>query len=390
MRLADSSAVVVAAGQSVRMGDGPKKQYRLLGGLPVISRTLTVFEQVERISDVVLVVPPGEEEYCRKEIVEPGRYRKVKAVVPGGRHRQDSVWAGLQHLSGRPEVVVVHDGVRPLVRPEYVNAAIEAAVSWGAAVVAVPAKDTVKTVGPEGFIMQTLPRERVYLAQTPQAFRFKVLFEAHRRARQEGFYGTDDTVLVERMGLPVKVVAGGYENIKITTPEDLTVARAMIGEGMPLRVGVGYDVHRLVPGRPLILGGEEIPFEKGLEGHSDADVLCHAVMDALLGAAGAGDIGRHFPPTDEAYKGIASLELLSRVQQELALRGFAVANVDGVVVAERPRLAAFVDRMALNVSRVLGVPQSLVNFKATTTEGLGFAGRGEGIAAYAVALLRLV
>lgn len=388
--MADSAAVVVAAGQSVRMGGGPKKQFRLLGGLPVISRTLTVFEGIERIRDVVLVVPPGEEERCWEGIVAPGGYRKVRVIVPGGRHRQDSVWNGLQSLSGPPEVVVIHDGVRPLVRAEYVDAAIEAAVAWGAAVVAVPAKDTVKTVDAAGFITNTLPRDSIYLAQTPQAFRFEVLFEAHRRARQDGFYGTDDTVLVERMGLPVKVVEGGYENIKITTPEDFTVARAMIGEEMPLRVGVGYDVHRLVPGRPLILGGVEIPFKKGLEGHSDADVLCHAVMDALLGAAGAGDIGRHFPPTEEAYRGISSLILLSRVQQEVARRGFAIANVDAVVVAQRPRLAAYTPEMVLNVSRVLGVPQSVVNLKATTTEGLGFPGREEGIAAYAVALLRLI
>lgn len=388
--MADSAAVVVAAGQSVRMGGGPKKQFRILGGLPVISRTLTVFEQIERIQDVVLVVPAGEEEYCRAQIVEPGRYRKIRAVVPGGPHRQDSVWAGLQHLSGAPRVIVVHDGVRPLVRPEYIDAAIEAAVAWGASLVAVPARDTVKTVDPAGFVSGTLPREKVYLAQTPQVFRFDVLFEAYRRARQEGFYGTDDTVLVERMGLPVKVVEGGYENIKLTTPDDFTVARAIIGEGIPLRVGVGYDVHRLVPGRPLIIGGVEIPFEKGLEGHSDADVLCHAVMDALLGAAGAGDIGTHFPPADEAYKGISSLVLLSRVQQEVSLRGFAVANIDAVVVAQKPRLAAFIQEMALNVSSVLGIRQSVVNFKATTTEGLGFTGRGEGIAAYAVALLRLV
>jgi len=388
--LVDSAAVVVAAGQSVRMGGGPKKQFRLLGGLPVISRTLTVFEGIGRIQEVVLVVPPGEEDYCRQEIIEPGGYRKVGAVVPGGRHRQDSVWAGLQHLSSPPEVVVVHDGVRPLVRPGYIDAAIETAVVWGAAVVAVPAKDTVKTVDPAGLITQTLPREGVYLAQTPQAFRFELLLEAHRRARQEGFYGTDDAVLVERMGVPVKLVQGGDENIKITTPEDFAVARAIIGEGVPLRVGVGYDVHRLVLGRPLVLGGVEIPFEEGLEGHSDADVLCHAVMDALLGAAGAGDIGRHFPPAEEAYRGISSLVLLSRVRQEVALRGFAVVNVDAVIVAQRPRLAAFLDKMTLNVSRVIEIPQSLVNVKATTTEGLGFAGREEGIAAYAVVLLRLV
>lgn len=369
------------------MGNGPKKQYRLLGGLPVVSRTLNVFEGLEAVKEIVLVVPPGEEEFCYREIIKPFGYRKIAAVVPGGTHRQESVWAGLQHFTYPPEVVVVHDGVRPLVRPALVEAAIEAAASWGAAVVAVPAKDTVKLTDGAGFVAQTLPRNQVYLAQTPQAFRFEVLLTAHRRAQQEGFYGTDDTVLVERLGLPVKVVQGAYENLKLTTPEDFTIAAALLGEHIPLRVGFGYDVHRLVPGRPLILGGVTIPWKTGLEGHSDADVLCHAVMDALLGAAGARDIGYHFPPTEESYRGVSSLSLLARVREIIAACGFRVANIDAVVVAQQPRLAPFVATMAENIARVLEIPPFLVNVKATTTEGLGFTGRKEGIAAYGIAVL---
>ncbi|MEW6182719.1 MAG: 2-C-methyl-D-erythritol 4-phosphate cytidylyltransferase [Bacillota bacterium] len=386
--MVDAGAVVVAAGQSVRMGSGPKKQFRLLGGFPVISRTLAVFEKVAVVKSVVLVVPPGEEDYCRQEIVEPGGYRKVVSVIPGGTQRQDSVWAGLQCLPGPPDIVVIHDGVRPLVRPEYIEAAVDTAVSWGAAVVAVPSKDTVKVVGDSGFVTETLPREVLYLTQTPQVFRFEILLEAHRRAQREGLYGSDDAVLVERCGLPVKVVPGGYENLKLTTPEDFMIASALISQGAPLRVGVGYDVHRLVPGRPLILGGTSIPWGKGLEGHSDADVLCHAVMDALLGAAGEGDIGMHFPPDDAAYRGICSLELLSRVNEIITARGFTIGNVDAVVAAEKPRLAPYIPEMGKNIAGVLGAPASRINIKATTTEGLGFAGRGEGIAAYAVALLQ--
>lgn len=370
------------------MGGGPKKQFRILGGLPVVSRTLTVFEKVTAVRTVVLAVPPGEEEYCRREIVEPFGCRKVTAIIAGGDHRQDSVWAGLQSFKSPPDIVLVHDGVRPLVKPEFIEQAIETAVTYGAAVVAVPAKDTVKAVDPSGTIVETLPREQLYLAQTPQVFRFSILLEAHRRARKEGFYGSDDAVLVERQGLPVKIVKGGYENIKITTPEDFAVASALIGEGVPLRVGFGYDVHRLVLDRRLILGGVEVPSERGLEGHSDADVLCHAVMDALLGAVGAGDIGQHFPPTDERYRGISSMALLSRVRKIVTARGFEVLNTDALVVAEQPRLAPFVAQMSANIAGVLEVPVSRVNIKATTTEGLGFAGRGEGIAAYAVVLLR--
>ncbi|RJX20922.1 MAG: 2-C-methyl-D-erythritol 4-phosphate cytidylyltransferase [Ammonifex sp.] len=385
--MVEVGAVIVAAGRSVRMGGGSKKQYRFLGGLPVVSRTLTIFEKEAAVASVVLVVPPGDEDYCRKEIVAPAGCRKVAAVVAGGEHRQDSVWAGLQCLPGPPDIVIVHDAVRPLVDPEIVKEAIDAAVSYGAVVVGVPAKDTVKVVDASGLVVETLPRDRLYLAQTPQVFRFDILFEAHRRAREEGFYGSDDAVLVERRGLPVQMVHGGYENIKITTPEDFTVAAALAGESTPLRVGYGFDVHRLVTDRPLILGGVTIPWEKGLEGHSDADVLCHALMDALLGAAGAGDIGRHFPPTDEAFRGISSLTLLAEVRKIVNGRGFGVVNADAVVVAQRPKIAPYADRMVANLAAVLELPASRINIKATTTEGLGYAGRGEGIAAYAVALL---
>jgi 2-C-methyl-D-erythritol 4-phosphate cytidylyltransferase/2-C-methyl-D-erythritol 2,4-cyclodiphosphate synthase len=369
------------------MGGGLRKQYRLLGDLPVVSRTLTIFEKEPAVGSVVLVVPPGEEDYCRNELVGPAGCRKVVAVVAGGEHRQDSVWAGLQCLPGPPDIVVVHDAVRPLVNPETVKEAINAAVSYGAVVVGVPAKDTVKTVNALGMVVETLPRDRLYLAQTPQVFSFDIIFEAHREARVEGFYGSDDAVLVERRGLPVRMVHGGYDNIKITTPEDFMVAAALTGENTLLRVGHGYDVHRLVADRPLVLGGMTIPWEKGLDGHSDADVLCHALMDALLGAAGAGDIGRHFPPTDEAFRGISSLTLLAEVRKILETRGLGVVNADTVILAEKPQLAPYTGQMAANLAAVLGLSDSRINVKATTTEGLGYTGRAEGIAAYAVALL---
>ncbi|ACX51554.1 2-C-methyl-D-erythritol 4-phosphate cytidylyltransferase [Ammonifex degensii KC4] len=385
MPLVEAGVVVVAAGQSRRMGEGPKKQFRQLLDLPVFAWSLEVCEKVDLVKEVVLVVPPGEENFCLELVKD--RYPKLKAVVPGGEHRQDSVFAGLLHLSPLP-VAVVHDGARPLVTPALMEEVIKAAAEWGGAIAAVPVRDTVKRVDAEGRIKETLPREEIYLAQTPQAFRYELLMQAHRRAKEENYYATDDAALVEREGVKVKVVPGSYSNLKITTPEDLELARALVGGNDPgLRIGIGYDVHPLVEGRPLILGGVEIEAPLGLAGHSDADVLCHALMDALLGAMGKEDIGHFFPPSDPAYRGARSLDLLARVCTWVKEAGFRVVNVDAVVLAERPRLAPYLPAIKANFARVLGIPESRVGIKATTTEGLGFVGREEGMAAYAVVLL---
>lgn len=386
MWLAKVSAIVVAAGRSTRMGDGPKKQYRLLAGRPVLVHTLQILAHTPLVGEMVLVVPPGEEPWCREEIVNRYGLSKVMAVVPGGDTRQESVWAGLEVLTPGG-VVLVHDGVRPFVTPEQIERVTDAAWEVGAATLGVPPKDTVKLDTPDGTSARTLPRGHLWLVQTPQAFRYEVLVEAHRLAREQGFAGTDDTSLAEFAGYAVRMVNGSYANIKITTPEDWAFAEALVG-GALVRTGFGYDVHRLVDDRKLILGGVEIPFERGLLGHSDADVLTHAVMDALLGAAGAGDIGRLFPDHDPAYRGVSSLILLGRVGGLLRERGLEPVHLDAVIVAQAPRLAPYITQMAENLARVLGVLPETVNIKATTTEGLGFTGLGEGIAGYAVATLR--
>lgn len=384
--MAELLAVVVAAGQSSRMGGGPKKQYRLLAGRPVLVHTLETFEGSSLVGGVVLVVAAGEEAWCRAHIVRRYGCTKVMAVVPGGATRQESVWRGLQVLPPC-ELVLVHDGVRPFVTPEQIAELAAAAREWGAATLAVPPKDTVKLASTDGNATSTLPRERLWLVQTPQVFRRELLCAAHRLAREQGFQGTDDTSLVEFAGHPVRLVHGSYRNIKITTPEDFAYAEALLGGG-PMRTGFGYDVHQLVKDRKLTLGGVDVPFDRGLAGHSDADVLVHAVMDALLGAAGAGDIGRLFPDSDPAYRGISSLVLLERVVQLVRERGLEPENVDAVIVAQAPRLAPYLPQMERNLAHVLGVPPEAVNVKATTTEGLGFAGTGAGMAAYAVAVLR--
>src|SRR5690606_38041650 len=289
----------------------------------------------------------------------------------------------------------------------------------GAATAAVPLKDTVKQVR-DGWVQATPERASLRAVQTPQAFRRDILVEAHARARAEGWRATDDAALVERLGHRVAIVPGAYDNLKITTAEDLLLAETLLwarvrtvaapggqqgrgpfappetgppagappsGEDLPMRVGFGYDVHRFAAGRPLVLGGVEIPAEEGLAGHSDADVLLHAIMDALLGAAGLGDIGRLFPATDPAYAGASSLGLLEEVGRRVRAAGFRVGNVDATVVLERPRLAPHVPAMQVRIAAALDVPPERINIKATTSEGLGFVGAGQGAVAFATATL---
>ena len=386
--MADVFGVIVAAGRSIRMGQGLRKQFRLLAGRPVLAHTLDVFEQSALIQGLVLVVPPGEESRCREAIVKGLGYRKVLAVVPGGESRQESVWAGLSALPPCG-VVLIHDAVRPFVSDKLLDDLIRAAREVGAVAPAVQPKDTIREASEAGYAGRTLNRGSLRLIQTPQAFDYRLILRAHSAARESGFLGTDDTSLVEHIGHEVAIVEGDYRNFKLTTPEDFLFAEALMG-GLFLRTGIGYDVHRLVTDRKLILGGVVIPYERGLLGHSDADVLIHAIMDALLGAAGLGDIGQHFPDTDPTYEGISSLDLLSRVGSLLNALSFQIANIDAVVIAQAPRLAPFIPQMRENITHTLGLRPDLVNIKATTTEGLGFIGTGEGIAAQAVTMLQVV
>ncbi|MGE5554050.1 MAG: 2-C-methyl-D-erythritol 4-phosphate cytidylyltransferase [Betaproteobacteria bacterium] len=391
-----AGAVVPAAGRGTRMGN-VNKAFLLLAGKPVIFWTLERLSAVEELAEIVVVVAPGEVETARARLAAGG-FAKVKAVVPGGAERQESVAAGLAALSPEVDTVVVHDAARPLVEAETVRAALAllAQKGRGAGVgVGVPVKDTIKVVGEDGRIVETPPRHLLWAVHTPQVFPVELLRQAHAEARRSGITAaTDDCSLVERLGAPVWMVRDSFANLKLTTPEDLAFAEATLAgrrtgeEGQrAMKVGFGYDVHRLVEGRPLVLGGVAIPYERGLLGHSDADVLAHAVMDALLGAAGLGDIGQLFPDTDPAYAGADSLELVREVVQKIKERGLRLANVDAVVAAERPRLAPYLPVMRERLAAVLGCPPEAVSIKATTTEGLGFIGRGEGISAQAVCLL---
>ena len=316
-------------------------------------------------------------------------------VIIGGSERQYSIANALKVLPSDTKLVLVHDGARPLVTTQCIDDVIQGAIQYKAAVVAVPVKDTIKTVNKYSMVTGTPDRHTLWSIQTPQGFDAQLLKQAYDCAAQEDYLGTDDASLVERLGTEVKIVVGNYENIKVTTPEDLMIAEAFLcGQSKNddkreceakemMRIGMGYDVHKLVEGRKLILGGVEVPYAYGLDGHSDADVLLHAIKDALLGAAALGDIGKHFPDTDVQYKGASSMVLLERVRNIIREHGYRVNNVDSTIVAERPKLATYIPEMNRNIARALQIELGQVNVKATTTEGLGFTGKGAGIAAYA-------
>ena len=385
-------AIVPAAGQGRRMGGGRNKLFLPLARCPILIRTLETLSSCDLISEVIIAAAPEEtaqvEEMLR--LWQTNLNLLPIRVVVGGAERQHSVANALAALPPDTDFVMVHDGARPLVPTQVLTAAVREAGEFGAVIVAVPVKDTVKQVE-AGVVIATPPRETLWAVQTPQIFRRDLLVRAYAQATADGFVGTDDASLVERLNEPVRVVQGSYRNIKVTTPEDMLIAETLFrgkeGPSMEFRVGNGYDVHRLVAGRRLVLGGVVVPYELGLDGHSDADVLLHALKDALLGAAGLGDIGRHFPDHDPAYKDISSLVLLARVADKLHCDGWRVNNVDVTAIAEAPKLAPYVDEMADNIARCLSMSRAAVNVKATTTEKLGFTGRGEGIAAQAVVSL---
>ena len=377
------SAVIPAAGSSSRM-KGVNKLKAVVGGMPVLARTLLAFENSDVIDEIIVAAP----EQDVADFMDMGKIygiSKLKAVVPGGATRQQSVACGVAACSPDTAAFAIHDGARPFVAGAVIARTVADALQYGAAAAAVPVKDTVK-ISACGVIAGTPDRSTLFACQTPQVFLKAPYLAALDRARQAGEDFTDDCQLLEAAGAQVRLSEGDYRNIKITTEEDLLTAAAFIGkeESPVIRIGHGYDVHRLVPNRKLILGGVMIPYDKGLLGHSDADVLVHAVMDALLGAAGLDDIGAHFPDTDERYRGADSILLLRKVTALLREKGFVPGNVDVTVTAQSPKLRGFISAMRSNVAAACGLDAQAVNIKATTEEGLGFTGRGEGISATSV------
>ena len=377
--------MVAAAGGSTRMGQ--PKQHILLGKHPVLIHTLLALQQVEAVDEILLIARPEDIGTFAAQAAEAG-VTKLTRIVAGGNTRQQSVANGLAALPTEATIVGIHDGARPLIDPDTVSAVIEVASECGAAAVAVPVKDTLKRTDEEGVIIDTPDRANLWRVQTPQVFDRAALCAAMEAAMAAGRDYTDDCQLMEAAGFSVRLVTGLDTNLKLTTPEDIRLAQALMAkETTAMRIGHGYDVHRLVEGRDLILGGVKIEYEKGLLGHSDADVLTHAVMDALLGAAALGDIGKLFPDNDPAYKGADSIALLRRVVERVNEDGYKIGNIDATVLCQRPKLAPHIPQMREMIADACGVDVKYVSVKATTEEGLGFTGSGEGIAAHCVCLL---
>ena len=382
--------IIPAGGTGSRFGHATPKQFLDLAGTPVLVRTCRAFLEVAAIRLVVVAVSAVHLETARDLL---HRHLGTEAmarlrVTVGGVTRQNSVQAGLRVLPAEIGLVLVHDAARPLVDRPTIERCLEATLRCGAAIAAVPATDTLKQVAPDHRIVRTVDRSDLWQAQTPQGARRELLERAYAEAARTGHTTTDEAALLEASGIPVQVVEGSERNLKITRPSDLQVAAALLGEEVSMKIGHGFDVHRLVAGRKLILGGVTIDHDLGLDGHSDADVVAHALTDALLGALGAGDIGRHFPDSDPQYQGIDSLLLLARVVQLADERGFRLSNADLTIVCQRPRLAPHLAAMQGHLARACRVEPEAINIKATTTENMGYTGRGEGIGAHAVVLLK--
>lgn len=377
-------AVIVAAGNSTRMGK--PKIFLPLCGRPALEWTLRAFQEAVEIHSVVIVLRP-EEEHVATDLAKKC-LKKPFCIVSGGSTRQQSAAAGVSAAQGA-RWIAVHDGARCLITPEEIDSVVKDAKKRGAAALAVPVKDTIKTVDGERMISFTPDRSCLWSMQTPQVFPTEAYQIEIQKAQLECREYTDDCQLWEHAGYPVHLCQGSYSNIKLTTEEDITVAESILKKRRQccMRIGHGYDVHRLVKGRKLILGGVHIPWEMGLLGHSDADVLAHAVIDSLLGAAALGDIGLLFPDSDPSYKDANSLKLLQKAAQYLYENGWGIENIDVTVLAQAPKLRPYIQQIQENIAKAVEIPAEQISIKATTEEGLGFTGKGEGLACHAVCLI---
>lgn len=375
-------ALLMAAGSGSRFGAATPKQYLPLLGRPILRHAAEALLADGAVAAILPVVAPGEE----PRVLAMLEGLPCLPPVAGGDSRQRSVLAGLRALAADPpDAVLVHDGARPLLPPGTVGALLAALTEHPGAIPAQPVTDTLK-VGTAGVVDRTVPRAGLFRAQTPQAFHFATLLKVHEAATAEA---TDDASLLEHAGLPVALLPGSENNIKVTYPEDLARAEAALLPRFLPAMGTGFDVHRLVAGRPLILCGIAVPHPLGLDGHSDADVGLHALCDAIYGALAEGDIGRHFPPSEAEWKDADSARFLRHAASRVAARGGIITHADVTLICERPKIGPHADVMRARLAELMGIPLARVSVKATTTEQLGFTGRGEGIAAQAAATLLL-
>lgn len=373
-----SSAVIVAGGSGSRMGR--PKQMLPLGAKPVLVRTVEAFLQTPEIKEIVVVTPPENRAELQK------RFPGIVFADPG-KTRLLSVKNGFLKTSAASQLVAVHDGARPLVEPAHISACLQAARQYGAAVLAVPVKDTVK-VCEGGFVQNTLDRAVLWAAQTPQCYRRPVLAEALEKFGQEEG-ATDESQLVEKLGIKVRVVPSSYKNNKITTPEDLIFAEALLENSVIYRTGFGFDLHRLEPGRKLFIGGAEIPHTKGFLGHSDGDLVLHALCDAVLGALCAGEIGILFPPTDESIKGISSVKIVKKVLEIVRSHHAQIEHIDATIIIQEPKIKPHYETVRKSLAEVFEMPLENVSFKSKSHEHVGEIGRGEAAMCHAVATLKI-
>ncbi len=388
-----TAALIVAAGRGVRAGSGNvPKQYQPLAGTPILARTLATFLAHPDVDRVLVVIANGDEEIYRS--VAP-RHDNLMAPVTGGQTRQDSVRNGLAALAGAaPARVLIHDAARPFASPALIGRVVSALGSADAVVPTVPVANTLKQVDEAGRVIATVPRDGLQGAETPQGFTFDAILAAHNKASAARQQFTDDAAVAEWAGVPVVAVPGDPGNVKLTTSHDIEQAdRRLTAEAAltlgDVRVGIGYDIHGFGSGFQIMLGGVPVPYRRGLVGHSDADVVLHALTDAVLGALGDGDIGEHFPPSDPQWAGASSDRFLADAIARVAARGGMIAHLDVSIVAERPKLAPHREAMRARIAEICGITVDRVGVKATTSEGLGFIGRSEGISAHAVATIRL-
>lgn len=380
-----ASAVIVAAGSGTRMGRD--KLLIDLCGKTTIVRSVEAFKNTGFFDEIILVASEKNIEALSLEMENHSLSDEVRIILGGG-SRGESSFLGVNAAKG--EYVLIHDGARPLVSVQTIEDTLSACIKTGAAAAGVKSKDTIKQISPDNTISATVPRETAVLIQTPQGFKREEIIRAYEKY---GFNETDDCSLMEKMGESITIVEGSYENLKLTTAEDIVTAegilekRGEVKNVAPMRIGTGFDTHRLAENRDLIIGGVKIPYEKGLLGHSDADVLIHAVIDALFGAAALGDIGTHFPDTDDKYKGVSSMLLLEEAVRLIHEEGYDIGNIDATIIVQKPKMAPHIQDMCKNIANAVKTDASRISIKAKTNEQMGFTGRSEGIEARAVALL---
>ncbi len=382
-------AIVLAAGSGKRMNIDANKVFLKFEEQSAVIRCLKTFEHTNLFSQIIVVCKKEEEEIVRKKAHKYLKSTKHISFCEGGAERQYSVENSLELLDENIDIVLIHDAARCFVTEDIIRNCVASTIRYGSGVAAIPATDTIKR-SKDGIVTETLPRQELMCVQTPQTFKKDVVVKAYHHAKKEQFLGTDDASLVERLGYEVRLVNGSKNNIKLTTNHDIEEGERIVAEQgkSNLRIGNGFDMHAFAKDRKLVLGGVEIESEYGLEGHSDADVLIHAVMDALLGAARLGDIGELFPPTDAKYKDIYSINLLTEVGDLLYKYGYRIVNIDSTIIMQQPKIQTYRTQMIKNIAKALQIKEEYVNVKATTTEFLGTIGRGEGAAAQAVCIIK--